>query len=186
MEKGKTRRDTVLLFLYFALKNGCIPYQGGVFLESLECSELQDCHGPPLTLIYSRQQKMGTMACWQGDPCTVQLRYQEIGPMEGSCRSCHGFKAPCPTGASVSCNSSIGIASRVPAIDIPVTRATPLREAQNMVSPSVFIVHCQSFQSRQGLPIRSEGTIFTTGIIQYCVGTYYLDLFPGKQNWDVN
>lgn len=71
-------------------------------------------------------------------PCSGPAQVQGVKIHGRQLQKLQWLKNPCFTGASISYNNSVGTASRVPAMDMPVMRVTPFREDQGTVSWSVI------------------------------------------------
>lgn len=104
------------------------------------------------------------------DPWAVQLRLREA--RQPSCKhgSCLGLQASLPTGADISCNNFIGIASR-----FLITRVTAFREIQRQD----FLLGIEKFShSRCILPNRGH-----LSYVQCCLAAW-LTHYPYQVAWE--
>lgn len=132
-ENGEMEDKERLYTQSLTLQYGCQTYQG-VFLGSTKHPDWKTAMGHPWR--WSSQDSIRWKLWFPSRTvlATIQLRGKETRSMVGSGRSSHGSTTHAPQKPV----SSVGTASRVPAMDTPVTRVTPFREDQGTLSPSVI------------------------------------------------
>ena len=132
--KGKQRETMYTGF-------GCAIWIPHILRSLLRCHwafRLKDCYGPPLVLIHSGQYKVGAVVSSQYSPCSRPAQAQGDKVHGGQPQKLSRLDNTCLTRASISYSNSIGTASRVLAVDTPVTRVTPFRDDQGTLSPPVI------------------------------------------------